>query len=359
MKFFLPSYLFLLTVVSWVSPCLLFAQHGHKQEIEVSLNGKYYQIHYQVHKHHGKHKRIVKKEYVTFHIQTRTQDDAILKSTFDKKPIVKEISNDDYDKSDKGFLEDIFLLLHQEDSVSVWIPENMLFQAIKRSRPKTVKAGSTVRYIIKVLKVQNREEMENDKKQPVFEQKQKDEKAIAEYVAKNKMTNMKRTYSGIWYTMSNEGEGDFAQKGDVVALSYVGKLLDDTVFGSSDDDGRLFEFPVAQKFAIQALDEVLLLMKKGAKCTFITPSYLAYHELGMNQMKQRIPPHAPLIFEITYMELVAKKIGIENKGEILEAERKKAEADKRKKAEQTEKDQHQKDIERDLEKRGLGNKKKE
>jgi len=341
---------FLALIFILFSPIFALAQHGHKKDLDVTLNGKYYQIQYQIHKHHGKHKRIIKKDYVTFHIQTRNEDGLILKNTFDKTPIVKEISNDVYEKIDKGFLEDVFLVLHKEDSASIWIPEKMLFEAIKHTRPKTVKAGSTVRYIIKVLKVQNREEMENDKNQPVFEQKQQDEKAIAQYVAKNKMTDMKRTYAGIWYTMPNEGEGEFAQKGDVVALRYVGKFLDGTVFGSSDDDGRLFEFPVAEKFAIQAFDEVLLLMKKGATCTFITPSYLAYQNFGMAKI---IPPHTPLVFEITYVELVAKKITIENKGEILEGERKKAEEEKKQKAEI---DKRQKDIDRDLEKRGLNKK---
>lgn len=326
------------------------AQHGHRKDIEVVLNGKFYTIQYQIHQHHGHHRRIVKKDYVTFHIQFRNEKGVVLNSTFDKQPAVKEISNDDYKGINKGFLEDIMLHLHKEDSATFWIPEKMLFEAIRKPRPKNVPAGSTIAYIIKVLKVQNREEMENDKNQPIFDQKQADEKAIAQYVAKNKMTNMKRTYSGIWYTIMQEGEGDFVQKGDVVALKYVGKFLNDSIFGSSDDDGRLFEFPVAEKFAIPALDEVLLLLKKGSKCTFLTPSYLAYRELGLAKI---VPPHVPLIFEIEFVDLVCKKIIIENKGEIMEAERKKAEEEKRAKAEQ---DARKQQIEKDLEKRGLNKK---
>jgi FKBP-type peptidyl-prolyl cis-trans isomerase len=324
-------------------PCLQ-AQKNH--ELEAFLNGKYYKIDYKIHKHHGHHRRILKKDYVTFHIETRNSEGKTIKSTFGHKPIVKEISNDDYLKADKGFLEDILLTLHKEDSATFWIPEYMLFQAIKHQRPKMVKAGSTVAYIIKVLKVQNKEEAENDKNQVIFDQRKKDEKAIAEYVAKNKLTNLKKTYSGIWYTMENEGEGENAQKGDVVALKYVGKFLDGTVFGSSDDDGRLFEFPVAEKFAIEALDEMLVLMKKGSKCTFITPCYLAYKEQGMAKI---VPPNTPLVFEIEYVEIVCKKIVIENKGEIMEKERKKSEEDKVLKTLQ----EKQKDIDKDAEKRGL------
>ncbi|TAE12993.1 MAG: hypothetical protein EAZ95_11685 [Bacteroidetes bacterium] len=319
---------------------------GHK-EMEAFLNGKFYKIAYKIHKHHGHHRRIVKKDYVTFHMEVRNSENKVLNATFGKKPVVKEISNDDYAKADKGFMEDILLQLHKEDSATFWIPEYMLFQAIKRPRPAQVRAGSTVTYNIKVLKVQNIEEVENDKNQIVFDQRQKDEKAIAQYIAQHKLPNMKKTYSGIWYTTeNNEGEGDFAQKGDVVAVKYVGKFLNGEVFGSSDDDGRLFEFPVAEKFAITAFDEVFLLLRKGAKCTFLTPSYLAYKEFGLNKI---VPPNTPLLFEVEFVDIVANKIVIENKGEIMEKERKKAEEDKVLKTLQ----ERQKGIDKDAEKRGL------
>lgn len=346
MQHFSFSTLFVLAYLYLACP-VVEAQH-HKK-LETFLNGKYYEIDYKIHKHHGSHRRIVKKDYVTFHIETRNADNQTIKSTFGKKPVVKEISNDDYTKADKGFLEDILLVLHKEDSATFWIPEYMLFEAIKHPRPKSVRAGSTVTYHIKVLKVQNKEEAENDKNQLIHDQRQKDEKAIAQYVAKNKLTNLKKTYSGIWYVVDKEGEGEFAQKGDVVAVRYVGKFLDGTVFGSSDDDGRLFEFPVGEKFAMQAFDEMLVLIKKGGKCTFITPSYLAYQEFGMTKI---VPPHTPLVFEIEYVEMVANKIVIENKGEILEKERKKAEEDKKAKALEAQK-QKEKEIEKDAEKRGL------
>lgn len=319
------------------------------KELETSLNGKFYKIDYKIHKHHGHHRRVVKKDYVTFHIQTRNSENKVLKNTFDKKPIVKEISNDDYLLADKGFLEDILLALHKEDSATFWIPEYMLFEAIKHPRPATVKAGSTLTYHIKVLKVQNREEVENDAKQIVHDQRQKDEKAIATYIAQNKLKDLKKTYSGIWYTVEREGEGDFAQKGDVVAVRYVGKFLDGKVFGSSDEDGRLFEFPVAEKFAMQAFDEMLLLLKKGGKATFVTPSYLAYQAQGMAKI---VPPNTPLVFEIEFVDIILNKIVIENKGEILEKERKKIDEDKKAKALEAQK-QKEKDINRDAEKRGL------
>jgi FKBP-type peptidyl-prolyl cis-trans isomerase FkpA len=320
--------------------------------LELTLNGKFYMIQYQIHHHDAKARRVIKQDFVTFHLQTRTELDSILRTTYPDKPIVKEISMEDYKYVDKGPIEDILQLLNLGDSATFYLDSDMLFESIKRKRPHFIRPGSKVKYIVKVLKIQNELEVQNDKNEVVFQQRKADEAIIAKYVAHTKLP-FKKAYSGLWYYIETQGEGDFALKDDVVALKYTGKFLDGKVFSSSDEEGRFFEFPVGGGFAIKALDEVLLLLKKGAKCTFVCPSYLAYGPTGFGKV---VPPNTPIMFDIEFIDIISRKIIIENKGEIKEAERAKEQAEKTRK---TAEEQKKIEMEKDLKKRGLEDKKKE
>ncbi|NJO02209.1 MAG: hypothetical protein HC880_11435 [Bacteroidia bacterium] len=159
------------------------------------------------------------------------------------------------------------------------------------------------------------------------------------YVAKQ-LPEAKRTYSGIWYKIDYQGEGDFAVEDDVVAIRYEGKLLDGTLFSSSDRDGRLLEFPVNKGFVIKGMDEAMLLLKKGAKASFIIPAYLAYDEMGWGEL---IPPFTPLRFDVEFIDIVSRKIIIENKGKIL--------AEEKIKEETVDQEKLLKEIEKDVKKK--------
>ncbi|NJL15201.1 MAG: hypothetical protein HC913_20800 [Microscillaceae bacterium] len=147
-----------------------------------------------------------------------------------------------------------------------------------------------------------------------------DEKQIAQFVSKN-LPGAKKTYSGIWYTLEYQGEGAFAQVDDIVALRYTARFLDGKTFGSSDTEGELYEFPVGHGLSLLALDEIMLLLREGAKGTFVIPSYLAYGQDGRQGL---VPPDTPILLEIEFMDTVVKKIIIENKGKILQEEEAKA-----------------------------------
>lgn len=282
----------------------------------VSANGNYYTIRYKINDDQlGRD--IALEDYVKFHLVTTTEEDSVLKSSYREKPFVKQISTDKPRYVNQGFIQEMLLKLKEGDSATFLVNADDLFEAIKKPRPPFIKSGSNLKYIFKVLEIQNAEEVKQDKRQVVYEQKKLDEEPIAQYVAKN-LPDAKKTYSGIWYKIHYQGEGDFATENDVVAIRYTGKLLDGTVFNSSDREGRLFEFPVNQGFVIKGLDEAILLLKQGAKATFIIPSYLAYGKQGV---PNAIPPHAPLRFEVEFIDIVSRKIIIENKGQLKRQEK--------------------------------------
>ncbi|PHS25905.1 MAG: hypothetical protein COA83_04395 [Methylophaga sp.] len=107
------------------------------------------------------------------------------------------------------------------------------------------------------------------------------------------------TASGLQYRIIKEGDGAVPTSEDKVIAHYKGSLLDGTVFDSSYDRGEPATFPVTG--VIQGWQEVLQLMKEGAKWEVVIPGNLAYGPQGAGA-NSPIGPNETLIFEI---ELIA------------------------------------------------------
>jgi FKBP-type peptidyl-prolyl cis-trans isomerase len=98
-----------------------------------------------------------------------------------------------------------------------------------------------------------------------------------------------------------EGKGQAAKKGDTVKVHYTGRLLDGTKFDSSLDRDDPFEFTLGEGGVIRGWDEGVPGMKKGGKRKLLIPSDMAYGKRGS---PPKIPPDAPLEFEIELLEIV-------------------------------------------------------
>jgi peptidylprolyl isomerase len=107
------------------------------------------------------------------------------------------------------------------------------------------------------------------------------------------------TASGLYYVMTEEGNGEMPEKGDNVKVHYTGKLLDGTVFDSSIERGEPIEVPIGMGYVIPGWDEGIMLMSKGEKGVLYIPYYLAY---GPNGAAPVIPPFANLIFEVELID---------------------------------------------------------
>ena len=99
------------------------------------------------------------------------------------------------------------------------------------------------------------------------------------------------------------GKGPAAKKGDTVRVHYTGRLLDGTKFDSSLDRDEPFEFTIGEGGVIKGWDEGVPGMKKGGKRKLVIPSDMAYGKRGS---PPKIPPDAPLEFEIELVEIVKK-----------------------------------------------------
>jgi len=111
-------------------------------------------------------------------------------------------------------------------------------------------------------------------------------------------------------------------KGDSVAVHYVGTLEDGTKFDSSRDRGEPFNFTLGKGQVIKGWDEGVKTMRKGEKAVLTCKSDYAYGAAGS---PPNIPPNATLNFEVELLhwrsvsdltgdEGVIKKIVMDGEG---------------------------------------------
>jgi FKBP-type peptidyl-prolyl cis-trans isomerase len=98
-----------------------------------------------------------------------------------------------------------------------------------------------------------------------------------------------------------EGDGVMPESGDQVTVHYTGKLIDGTVFDSSEERGEPATFGVTQ--VIPGWVEALQMMKAGSKWRLYIPSQLAY---GPNGAGNIIGPNSTLIFDVELISVVGK-----------------------------------------------------
>ncbi len=128
----------------------------------------------------------------------------------------------------------------------------------------------------------------------------KKQQASQAYMDENaKKDGVITTASGLQYRVLKEGDGAKPTAEDKVIAHYKGTLLDGTVFDSSYDRGEPATFPV--KGVIQGWQEILPMMKEGAKYEVVIPGNLAYGPQGAGP-NSPIGPNETLIFDI---ELIA------------------------------------------------------
>ncbi len=110
----------------------------------------------------------------------------------------------------------------------------------------------------------------------------------------------KKTNTGIRYIVLQEGRGEPPKAGDKVAVLYVGRLLNGTVFDQATEKDKAFTFRVAREQVIQGWDQIFQQVKIGEKRLVIIPPELAY---GTRGQPPKIPRNATLVFEIELIEI--------------------------------------------------------
>ena len=127
-------------------------------------------------------------------------------------------------------------------------------------------------------------------------EKRKQQEALAQLTE-----GFEKTASGLYYKITEKGNGKKPKKGDQVAVHYTGMLLDGKVFDSSLYRGQPLNFAVGIGQVIEGWDEGILLLNEGDKARLVIPSDLAYGSQGAGGV---IPPNAALVFDVELVRVL-------------------------------------------------------
>ena len=150
--------------------------------------------------------------------------------------------------------------------------------------------------------VQNQQKKDMEKQEALAKKNLDAGQAFLE--ANKKKEGVTATASGLQYKILAEGKGKQPKSEDTVVAHYRGTLINGTEFDSSYQRNEPATFPVHG--VIKGWQEVLPLMKEGAKWQVYIPSDLAYGPRGAGGA---IGPNEVLIFDIELLSV--KEAGAE------------------------------------------------
>jgi FKBP-type peptidyl-prolyl cis-trans isomerase FklB len=126
--------------------------------------------------------------------------------------------------------------------------------------------------------------------------------AAQKKLAKKKKSGITVLPSGLMYKVLVKGDGPVAKETDKVKVKYEGRLIDGTVFDSTEKHGgEPATFSPGQ--VIKGWTEALTLMPVGSKWQLYIPQELAYGNRDAGQIK----PFSALIFDVEVLEIVEDK----------------------------------------------------
>ena len=125
------------------------------------------------------------------------------------------------------------------------------------------------------------EKFNAEKQARIEAEKRKQQEALAQLTK-----GFEKTASGLYYKITEKGNGKKPKKGDQVAVHYTGMLLDGKVFDSSLYRGQPLNFAVGIGQVIEGWDEGILLLNEGDKARLV------------------IPPNAALVFDVELVRVL-------------------------------------------------------
>lgn len=121
-------------------------------------------------------------------------------------------------------------------------------------------------------------------------------------LAKKKKSGITILPSGMIYKVLVKGNGPVAKESDKVKVKYEGRLIDGTVFDSTEKHGgEPVTFSPNQ--VIKGWTEALTLMPVGSKWQLYIPQELAYGSRDTGTIK----PFSALVFDVEVLEIVEDK----------------------------------------------------
>lgn len=291
----------LFTIAAVVTASLMFNSCSEHSGYSKSDTGLFYKFHEQ--NDDGQKPELGDVLTVIMTYKAEDADTLIFDSKENETPamlmLVKPVYN--------GDISEGLAMMAVNDSASFIISADSFFlkNVGLKELPSKIKAGTNLVFEIRLTAIKKKADFEKEQKLKrekvlamIEERKAKEPEDIKKYVKDNNIVT-KPTLTGLYYIETKRGTGAKVEKGKSVTVAYTGKLLDGTVFDSSEGKTPI-EFVVGENKVIPGWEEGMLLMRVGGKAKMIIPSSLAY---GANGAGDAILPYTPLMFEVEVVSM--------------------------------------------------------
>jgi peptidylprolyl isomerase len=109
------------------------------------------------------------------------------------------------------------------------------------------------------------------------------------------------TDSGLQVTELVTGEGNLAQKGDMMAMLYTASFVDGKTFDQQLDPESPFTFRLGMDGVMPGLEEGVRTMRRGGKRILVLPPEIAFGKEGLTGT---VPPDSWVRFEVELLEIM-------------------------------------------------------
>lgn len=206
------------------------------------------------------------------------------------------------------------LLMHKGDRAVFSYEADTVAKFLEsRQMPPTYEPGKGMRFYweINLQDIVSRAELEEEEenfRNEMEKARVEEPNLIKQYVADQGITEKPRD-NGLYVIVKKKGKGPKVAVGRQVSLNYTGRLLDGTVFDSSDPDectaaGLQWHEPlsyiVGKMSLIPGWEQGVMDQPEGTSLRIVMPSALGYGPQGSGQ---QIPPYSPLVFDIDILSV--------------------------------------------------------
>jgi FKBP-type peptidyl-prolyl cis-trans isomerase FkpA len=261
---------------------------------------------------HNEGKKPVKGDYVTVDmVYTDANDSVLYDSRIGNKPIRFQLRQSPF----VGSMEEGLMELSEKDSATLFVSADSMYEKVLSKEPGNTmakpKAGSFLKFHVKLLRVQTYDEAELDMALNESQLIKAEDKALENYLKEKNITASPET-EGYYIIRQVEGKGAAIDSGAIVKINYTGRFLNGNPFDSNLQSGKPYSFTVGSGQVIKGWDLAFRKLNEGDKVTLIIPSNLAYASEGIkapNNTTYIVPPYATLIFDIEVLgtKEIAKK----------------------------------------------------
>ena len=213
-----------------------------------------------------------------------------------------------------GVLHEGLLMMHKGDRAIFAVEADSMAKYMQPNQmPPMYEPGKGMKfyYEINLQDIVSKEEFAAEQAnyaQEMEKARDNEPELIANYVAEHGIKAQPNA-KGLYVIVNKKGNGATVAPGREVTISYTGRLLDGTMFDSSNEADckasglqchEPLTYVVGKMGLIAGWDEGIMGQPEGSKLQLIIPSAMAYGSQGAGQM---IPPSAPLVFDIDILSV--------------------------------------------------------